>query len=138
MTDNTLTLRELGEIEDRAAAATDGPWHSDENDMFWQLFGVGAVVPAQEITPEWTVPPQPLYHQLVKAPKKGTPYAEYWPKEADGRFIVRARTDVPLLAGEVRRLWTQQQRIRDVIMRLNARDAIDAIEEILAEGGEPQ
>jgi hypothetical protein len=28
--------------------------------------------------------------QILKAPKKGTPYAEYWPNEEENKFIVDA------------------------------------------------
>jgi hypothetical protein len=67
-------------------AATPGPWEAEDNEACWKLFG--AVRPRVH----------PL--QLIKAPKHGTPYAEYWPGEGDSAFIVAARTAVPsLLAG---------------------------------------
>ncbi|WP_427050440.1 hypothetical protein [Paenibacillus sp. TC-CSREp1] len=59
-------------------AATSGPWFSVENAYTWQLFGG-------------------LYGnlQLVKAPKRGTNYAEYWPGEDDARFIAESREGWP-------------------------------------------
>jgi hypothetical protein len=64
-------------------AATRGPWKAEDNENCWKLFGAVA----------------PLTHplQLIKAPKRDTPYAEYWPGEADSAFIVTARTALPAL-----------------------------------------
>lgn len=73
----------LDGIRQLERAATRGPWKAEEGDDHWQLFG--AV----------TVHMHPL--QLIKAPKHGTPYAEYWPSEADSAFIAAARADVPRL-----------------------------------------
>jgi hypothetical protein len=64
-------------------AATRGPWEAEETARCWMLFGA--------VTPRL----HPL--QLIKAPKRGTPYAEYWPGEADSVFIAAARAIVPVL-----------------------------------------
>jgi hypothetical protein len=83
----------LEEIREREQAATRGPWWFDEDDLMWRLHGVHAVMPPfMEGFPE-----QVLNHQILKAPKQGTPYAEYWPCPADASFIVAARSDVPRL-----------------------------------------
>lgn len=73
---------------------TPGPWYGEDSPMFWQLFArqicpVDALVdPAvKEIFPNG-MEVHPL--QLLKAPKGGTPYAEYWPDEADARLIAAA------------------------------------------------
>lgn len=90
-------LAELAEIKARADAATPGPWWFDESDLVWRLHGVHAVLPPfMEGFPE-----QVVNHQILKAPKTGTTYAEYWPNEADAAFIVNARTDVPRLLAAV-------------------------------------
>jgi hypothetical protein len=43
-------------------------------------------------------------YQLIKAPKKGTQYMEYWPSPEDATFIAHSRTDVPALLDENQRL----------------------------------
>jgi hypothetical protein len=53
---------------------TPGPWFYEEDDYMWQLFGGNGIMPLQ----------------LLKAPKRDTPYAEYWPNEADANIIVAA------------------------------------------------
>jgi hypothetical protein len=64
-------------------AATPAPWETEDSESCWKLFG--AVRPYAH----------PL--QLIKAPKRDTPYAEYWPGAADSDFIVAARTAMPAL-----------------------------------------
>jgi hypothetical protein len=91
-------------------AATPGPWWSDESDSTWRLHGVAARLPGWRACtvhgqPEpgcaqcgrLLIPEQVVNRQILKAPKHGTPYAEYWPDEADSAFIVTARTAVPAL-----------------------------------------
>lgn len=96
MTDDRLTA-ELAAIKARADAATRGPWWFDEDDEVFRLHGVHAIIPpVMDGFPE-----QVLNHQILKAPKQGTPYAEYWPGEADAAFIVAARADVPRLLAAV-------------------------------------
>lgn len=59
-------------------AATVGPWWEQDNEATWQLFGG-----------------EYGQYQLIKAPKYGTDYAEYWPPAEDARFIAEARTGWP-------------------------------------------
>lgn len=77
----------LAAIREREQAATRGPWEAEDDEDCWRLFGAvsGFLHPMQ----------------LAKAPKHGTPYAEYWPNEADAAFIVAARSDVPRLLAAV-------------------------------------
>src|SRR5262245_18825226 len=63
-------------IRAREQAATKGPWWSDEDGDMWRLHGIHA---------------GPLNQQILKAPKRGTPYAEYWPDQADAEFITHSR-----------------------------------------------
>src|SRR5262245_46458349 len=75
---------ELAAIRARSEAATEGPWRAEESTDTWTLHGgpIGA-------------------HQILKAPKRHTSYAEYWPNDADAEFIAHARTDVPRLLIEL-------------------------------------
>jgi hypothetical protein len=84
----------LAEIREREQAATAGPWWFDEDELMWRLHGVHAVIPEQM---DGLIPEQVMNHQILKAPKSGTRYAEYWPGAADAAFITNARTDVPAL-----------------------------------------
>lgn len=89
----TAELERLRAIEQ---AATEDPWWSDESDQCWRLHGVAARIPAHDPLPE-----QIVNKQILKAPKHGTPYAEYWPDPADAEFIVTARTAFPRLLAAV-------------------------------------
>ena len=55
---------------------TETRWFIDEDEDTWVLF---------REHPEGVHP-----YQILKAPKKDTPYAEYWPTEEEGRVIVAA------------------------------------------------
>lgn len=90
---------ELNAIEVREQAATRGPWWFDEDDLMWRLHGVRDVIPPQL---DGLIPEQVINHQILKAPKSGTRYAEYWPSEADAAFIAAARSDVPRLLAAIR------------------------------------
>lgn len=90
---------DLAPIIAREAAATRGPWWFNETEQCWVLYGVHAIFEGHGSFPE-----QVISEQVLKAPKIGTPYAEYWPNAADGDFIVNARTDVKNLINEVLRL----------------------------------
>jgi hypothetical protein len=73
-------------MRERAEAATRGPWEAEESDDCWQLFGA--------VTPHT----HPL--QLIKAPKHGTPYAEYWPHAADSAHIASWHPLVALIVAD--------------------------------------
>jgi hypothetical protein len=99
MADDDRLTAELAAIKERAGKATAGPWWFDEDDQVFRLHGVYKIIPSFMEG----IPDQILNHQILKAPKTGTPYAEYWPNEADAAFIVAARTDVPRMAAAVER-----------------------------------
>lgn len=94
---------DLEALEALTEAATPGPWWFEDSAMCWRLHGVAGVIPAQPPIPE-----QVINHQILKAPKSGTPYAEYWPSEADGELIVAARNALPGLLEELRQLREQR------------------------------
>jgi hypothetical protein len=78
-------------IATRLAAATPGPWWFDESEDTWCLHGVAA---------RFDNPPlgeTVVNKQILKAPKVGTPYAEYWPDAADADFIAHAHSDIAWL-----------------------------------------
>ena len=91
----------LAEVREREQAATEGPWWSDQSEECYRLHGVMFRTPAG---PGGFPPPQVMNKQIAKAPKQDTPYAEYWPGEADDAFITNARTDVPRLLAAVEKV----------------------------------
>lgn len=104
-----MTPEELAEIQGRHEAATPGPWWSDESDLMWRLHGVHARIPGNENT---LLPEQIINKQIVKAPKSGTNYAEYWPDEADDAFITHAWQDIADLLAEAKRLIDERDRYK--------------------------
>lgn len=102
MSDDPLAAR-LAAIREREQAATQGPWWSDQDERVYRLHGVHATIPPQMFpgTDEVMIPEHVMNHQILKAPKQGTSYAEYWPGEADDAFITHARSDVPRLVAAV-------------------------------------
>lgn len=59
------------------SAHTAGPWWAEDSADCWRLMGGAAHPHAHGM-------------QILKAPKHGTPYAEYWPHAADAALIVAA------------------------------------------------
>lgn len=109
----------LNEISARHAAATPGPWWSDDSESCWRLHGVHAELPP----PFPGFPPQILNHQILKAPKRNTPFAEYWPNEADAALISNAWQDERDLLTEVHRLRDEVNAVRaelDAVRGLHA------------------
>lgn len=100
-------LRQAAEGMRKAAeAATKGPWWADDSDLCWRLHGVGFRVPPPPGA-EW-IGEQVLNKQILKAPKSGTPYAEYWPGEADAKWITGMHPGVGLaVAG-----WLEEMAFR--------------------------
>jgi hypothetical protein len=101
----------LAEVAARLDAATEGPWWADDSDNCWRLFGVWHRIPPQL---GGKIPEQVVKKQILKAPKHGTPYAEYWPADADADFIVNAPSDIRALLAEVRRNRAVLERVRQV------------------------
>jgi hypothetical protein len=118
MADTDPLATELAAMQEREQAATPGPWWFGEDDLMWRLHGVHATIPAQCFpgSDEVMFPEQVINHQILKAPKKGTTYAEYWPGEADAAFIVAARSDVPRLVAAVVAILAQHQPGRIVLL----------------------
>jgi len=116
-----VTPERLAKIEALHAAATEGPWWFDEDEHCWRLHGVAWRMPADPPIPE-----QVMNKQILKAPKKGTPYAEYWPDAPDAAFIAAAWSIVgELLADRTR----QAEAVLGVANERNeAWRAIDALE----------
>lgn len=90
--EDALTDRELADMDARAHAATDGPWHSfvegrnhDAGDDFIRTGGSDDGSPDMYVT---------LYYNAEPTPASA----------ADLDFIASARQDVPRLVAEVRRL----------------------------------
>lgn len=69
-------------MRQRAEGAYPGPWTSDEDDQCWRLHSA----------PDRQFPTA----QILKAPKHGTPYAEYWPDAATGEHITSWHPGVAL------------------------------------------
>jgi hypothetical protein len=110
------TPERLAAIRERHAAATDGPWWFDESDTCWRLHGVMGRIPP--LRRDGLFPEQVMNKQILKAPKQGTPYAEYWPGEADGAFISHAWEDVRDLLGEVDRLKAKLAEMGSAVARV--------------------
>lgn len=92
-----MTPEQLDAIEARANAATPGPWtpsHHPNDPYHWAVFDTDT--------------------RALTANRGGCP--------DDAEFIAAARTDIPVLVAEIRRLWTQM----DV-----ACGAVDAVVSVL-------
>ena len=104
-TPNPLTDEELSEIEERARAATPGPWHVRQldDDFAMSLVAIGTV-PDTGASERW----QDFDHRhivaatLVQQPRYVDVADERWDENAN--FIANARQDVPRLIAEIRRL----------------------------------
>lgn len=83
-----MTEDQLAEIEARVKAATEGPWHCD-----------GELVRLHDDGDEWDV----LSRKDFQISQIGL----------NAKFIAHARTDVPDLIAEVRRLNTRIARLQD-------------------------
>lgn len=103
-----LSTERLVEIEERHAAATPGPWWCDQDENTWRLFAAGAALPP--LYPGARVRPHGL--QIVKAPKHGSPYAEYWPNDRDAELLAHAWGDIRDLLSQVRYLTQELQATR--------------------------
>lgn len=82
-----LKLAEMRKLID---SATLGPWFAAESRDTWSLHGEARAFHTTKKKP--IIAPS---MQILKAPKHGTPYAEYWPNEFDGKLIVDAVNFLP-------------------------------------------
>jgi hypothetical protein len=88
----------LAYIKELLGAATPGPWWIEDDEDTWVLQGVAA---------RFDTPPlgeTVVNSQILKAPKHGTDYAEYWPSAADGELISRSREIIDWLVVELERV----------------------------------
>lgn len=116
----TQTPREWKKDMEMCEAATPGPWTDEENESMWMLFGghMGAM-------------------QLIKAPKRSTPFAEYWPEAEDALFIKESRTAMPHWLQEAKRLEGLNESCKANFEYQKARaDAAEAREQRLKEAAE--
>lgn len=97
-------IQQVQDLISLADQATPGPWWFDENEHMWRLHGQGPELPAA-----LGLPLQRMNKQILKAPKKDTPYAEYWPDAADAAWIVAANPEAisTLLKQLLRKLENQ-------------------------------
>jgi hypothetical protein len=109
LTDKEKLIEAANLIERSGATATAGPWWSDGSDADassdlrfpYRLHGVHAVMPGQG---DW-LPAQVINHQILKAPRTGTTYAEYWPSAHDDRWLTMMS---PVIAKPLSR-WLEQE-----------------------------
>lgn len=88
MTDRHQELvTKLAEMRKLVDEATLGPWHYLESRDTWTLHGEARAFKGK-------VKYAPTM-QILKAPKRGTPYAEYWPNAADSQLIVNSVNLLP-------------------------------------------
>jgi hypothetical protein len=104
-TTNSPTDEELSEIEERAGAATPGPWHVRQldDDFAMSLVAINTV-PDTGTGERW---PDFDHRQIVAAtlvqqPRYVDVADERWDENAN--FIANARQDIPRLIAEIRRL----------------------------------
>lgn len=69
---------------------TPGPWEATEDEDCWRLLGRSGVP------------------QILKAPKRNTPYAEYWPDPKDAVLILMA----PTLALALKKVIAERDELR--------------------------
>ena len=100
MTDQTTRPLNLAHIETRANAATEGPWCTDA----WEIYQGTEY--------------QPGLSMWIGETCRGTSTPEQ--DQADAAFVAAARTDVPALIAEVRRLQAQRTYL---LAQLAKRDA---------------
>lgn len=99
-----LVRRAAQAMRSRAEAATLGPWFSDEDDDCYRLHGVAGYLPPITDGVWQDEPMQRVTMQILKAPKHGTPYAEYWPAPPDDVYITSMH---PLVALAVAASWDE-------------------------------
>ena len=101
MTDQTTRPLNLAHIETRANAATEGPWCTDA----WEIYQGTEY--------------QPGLSMWIGETCRGTSTPEQ--DQADAAFVAAARTDVPALIAEVRRLQEQRKYLLDQLAKKDAR-----------------
>jgi hypothetical protein len=92
MTSSPLTEQQLDDIDARQQAATEGPWCTDS----WEIYQGTEYLPG--------------ISQWIGETCRGTSSPEQ--DRADAEFVAHARTDVPALLAEIRRLREAMDQIR--------------------------
>lgn len=111
-----LTDADLKAMDDRAAAATSGPWYAHVGDDYSEHHPEdpeeGKRCNGICTFPEGGKPPETWTHsgEIVV-----TDLGYYPPRMTDARFIAAARTDVPALVAEVRRLKKEKDAMWEMI-----------------------
>jgi hypothetical protein len=95
--DSWLTEKELGEIEKRANRATPGPWAWEKTGEKTNAWCLGTVYPEHEGEILGRQKKKPLVVDLIACREDNANYG-------DPGFISHARTDIPKLLREVRRM----------------------------------
>jgi len=135
-----MTDEELSAIEERAKAATAGPWRVEEHALDLTDAGTDHGMPPmfnREVRTSWvhgqakdTFPITPVWVSPFYSPNAHVRMSAH-----DATFIAAARTDVPALVEEVRRLRAEVAQVNRVLT--GERDAADALldqrDEALAE-----
>ncbi len=119
-----MSEERLAEITARHAAATEGPWWFDESANCWRLHGIGGRMPS---VPSLNIGEQTVNKQILKAPKHGTPYAEYWPDPEDAELIVNAWVDERDLLAEVKRLRAEARLSLGPSLYMEVQQVLDAV-----------
>ncbi len=120
-----MTEQELAAIEARAAAATEGPWevtadqHALDNERE-HCQGITAPPGPDEIEMGKEYDIEPRQREIVV-----TDSGFYPPLKADAAFIAHARTDVPALVCEVRRVGAERDSWRSVAEQLSREAAYE-------------
>ncbi|MFE3452780.1 hypothetical protein ACFXJ8_28030 [Nonomuraea sp. NPDC059194] len=102
-----MTEEELRTIEERANAATPGPWHLCLLDDAWATNLVAISTTPHVDSPRWPAwdGQKMVAATLVQFPERYIDIKDArWDENAD--FIAHARSDVPRLVEEIRRLRT--------------------------------
>lgn len=126
-------------MRERAQAATPGPWWADESENCWRLHGVAFKVPPQKFDDgSVMIPEQVINKQILKAPKHGTPYAEYWPDEADAVYIPSMHPLVGLAVAKLlsKVAWAVELDA-DLIARVGYGEALEVARIFLSEQNGP-
>jgi len=88
MPDAVAALRRAAaQMRATATNAYPGPWISDDDENCWRLHS--------EPDPKWPTA------QILKAPKHGTPYAEYWPDVPTAAHITTWHPGVALVVADM-------------------------------------
>lgn len=114
-----ITDEELNAMEARANVATAGPWEVEVGRVRAgdtpRVFGVETAYDDPEGVPEF-----PTRIRIIE-----TDSGHYPPRRDDAEFIAHARTDVPKLTEEVRRLRAENEQWQNQVTFLRSRVGVN-------------